>query len=163
MILLFRLTIFLQIIFSFSTKDGKNGQIMHNRNKVSYENIEIESGIEITLLPQKKTAFLKFPKMTIKLTEKNEILLNKVIVSKEKMITEIKSFILENGAKHYIKFRTEKKTSYSFFCEIQNCIFSVYTELLNEKSRKIYNKSYKELNESEKIEIDKIYPKNIAE
>jgi hypothetical protein len=123
----------------------------------------IESDIERTFPSQKEADFLNFPKMSIKLTEKNEILLNAVVVSKEKMFIEIKSFILNNGAEHYIQFGSEKETSYSYFCEIQNCILSVYAELLNEKSREIYNKSYEELNETEKIKIDEFYPKNIAE
>ncbi len=123
----------------------------------------IEYGFERTLPSQKEANFLNFPKMSIKLTEKNEILLNTVAVPKEKLFTEIKAFLLNHGAEHYIQFRSDNETSYGFYCEIQSSIISIYTDLLNEKANEIYNKSYEELNEAEKNKIDLFYPKNIAE
>ncbi|NLL29181.1 MAG: hypothetical protein GX259_10330 [Bacteroidales bacterium] len=161
----FASTLILQVLFFCTVNEGKHEQIIYDntinysKNKGGYNN----SVSLIISFPIKKQVFSDLPKITIELTKNNEILLNKVIASKEIMIKELRSFLLKHGTNHYIKFVTHKKTSYSFYCEVQTCIFNVYTDLLNEKAIEIYNKSYEELNNIEKNKIDLFYPKNIGE
>jgi hypothetical protein len=149
------------ILSSFTAKEGKFEHVIYDNTKCYCKNFHFNnnSGFSMTLFKSKEHA----PQITIKLTKKNEIQLNKNIVSKEDMIKELRLFLLKNGANHIIKFENHKQTSYGFYCEIQNCIFNVYSDLKNEKAKEIYDRTYEELNNTEKYKIDSYYPKNITE
>ncbi len=104
-----------------------------------------------------------YESVLIHINKNDEIIYNSEIIDQASLTTELYKFIKRKEAKHLILFSNEKETTYRFFLIVQNCISEVYSQLREEKSNELYEKSLSELIENEKENIFKLYPKNIKE
>lgn len=101
--------------------------------------------------------------VSIRIDAKNELFLNDSLTTKEMLFPSLKMYIMEHKSKNLICFGADKNTSYALYVEIQDLIFAVYKEVKEAESINRYGKKYQLLNETETIEIDKMYPIHIKE
>ena len=124
---------------------------------------DIETGLLRTLTPVKPVNDSEYPSVLILANKNNEIVFNDSVVNPETLKIDLYRFIKENGANHVIVFSNEKGTTYDCYLTVQDYIAEVYLRLRNEKSKELFNKSYMELDGTEKDKIKSIFPSNINE
>ena len=115
------------------------------------------------LIEPKTIDYSNFPIITIKASDKNEIIVNGETVNENKFETELTAFIRKNQSKHQIEFSSDKETAYGFYIKVQNSILEIYSSLRDEKAKEIFNKSYSNLTVDEQKKINEIYPTRIKE
>lgn len=69
----------------------------------------------------------------------------------------------DNPGKAVISLQNDRGTSYNTFVKVRNELLGAYTELRNELATRKYGRDYESLNESDKEEVNTVYPQFISE
>jgi len=120
--------------------------------------------------------------LTIKLNEKNEILINDKLASINDLKQRVIDFLDNNGdssckycngkqlttasdnpKKAVISILTTRETNYQWFISIQDELVKAYFDLRLTYANKRYNKPISELNDKQLLEIKNTYPFQISE
>ena len=137
----YRATALLSIAYTSNLADGQP-KINENQENIDYSN---------------------FSAISIKASDKNEIIVDGKIFNENNFEKELAAFIRKNQSNHLIEFSSDKETSYSFYIKVQNAIFEIYSLLRDEKAKEIFNNSYSNLTVDEQKKINEIYPTRIKE
>lgn len=69
----------------------------------------------------------------------------------------------DNPGKAVISLQNDRGTSYNMFVKVRNELLGAYTELRNELATRKYGRDYESLSESDKEEVNAVYPQFISE
>lgn len=69
----------------------------------------------------------------------------------------------DNPGKAVISLQNDRGTSYSMFVKVRNELLGAYSELRNELATRKYGRDYESLSESDKEEVNAVYPQFISE
>lgn len=69
----------------------------------------------------------------------------------------------DNPNKAVISLQNDRGTSYNMFVKVRNELLGAYTELRNELATRKYGRDYESLSESDKEEVNAVYPQFISE
>ena len=88
---------------------------------------------------------------------------NKPSQDDEEMLRLGKDFLREHGKATRFSFQADRGTSYGAFVHMQNLLIQVYMDVRDEKAQAVYGRSYAELSNDEKSEINRQVPISISE
>ncbi|MFC3417720.1 ExbD/TolR family protein [Algoriphagus hitonicola] len=120
-----------------------------------------EVGIQRQLETNENEDNAEYESISVTLTEKDQIILNRNEISQEELKIALAEFIKANGSNHEINLRADKAASYDFYLKIQDQIVLVYNELRNELAMTKYDQTFNELTGNQQNEIKRIFPKRI--
>ena len=69
----------------------------------------------------------------------------------------------ENPEKAVISLQNDRGTSYNMYIQVQNELKAAYNELRDDASKGKYGKKFKDLNDEQQKEIQKLYPMKVSE
>jgi len=96
------------------------------------------------------------------LSEKDELFLNKKLITVEDFKLELTELI-EQHPDYYMILEFDRKSSYNFYGSIRKEIADILNDLCEEKSKSLFNRNYLDLSESEKLQIYELYPFRLKE
>jgi len=69
----------------------------------------------------------------------------------------------DNPGKAVISLQNDRGTSYNLFIKVRNELLGAYSELRNDLATRKYGRDYESLSESDKEEVNAVYPQFISE
>lgn len=140
--------------------------------------MDVDSGI-ITKLPpmpdkeQKDDSQIKRRNVfTVLVNAKDQILIQDEWADVSKLRESAKKFIINNGVdpnlsenpdKAVVSLQNDRGTSYNMYIQVQNELKAAYNELRDDASSNKFGKKFKDLNNEQQKEIQKMYPMKISE
>ena len=79
------------------------------------------------------------------------------------LTSHLTEFIAADRKEHVISIRTDRATTYEAYFRMQNAIVAAYRQLRENYARERYGKSYGELAEEQRDEVNQYYPQRISE
>jgi biopolymer transport protein ExbD len=79
------------------------------------------------------------------------------------LTSHLTEFIAADRKDHVISIRTDRATTYEAYFRMQNAIVAAYRQLRENYARERYGKSYGELAEEQRDEVNQYYPQRISE
>lgn len=112
---------------------------------------------------QEETNVSKDKLMTLRLDDKNALLLNEKPFPIGRLRGEAERFILRGGKEHLISVSMDPESRYDMYFRMQNELVAAYREVRDQAARKRFGRAYANCSPTEKDRIRTLYPQRIAE
>ena len=99
----------------------------------------------------------------VTLDASDQLAVNGTLLTTQQLKEQIMEFIAADRTDHVISIRTDRATTYEAYFRMQNAIVAAYRQLRENYARERYGKSYGELAEEQRDEVNQYYPQRISE
>jgi len=117
-------------------------------------------------LPQEQTPPTDVRKdhvMQVTLDARDQLAINGTLLTPKQLKEQIMAFVVADRTEHVISIRTDRATTYEAYFRMQNAIVAAYAQLREAYARERFGKSYSELVEEQRDEVNQYYPQRISE
>ena len=117
-------------------------------------------------LPQEQTPPTDVRKdhvMQVTLDARDQLAINGTLLTPRQLKEQIMTFVAADRTEHVISIRTDRATTYEAYFRMQNAIVAAYAQLREAYARERFGKSYSELVEEQRDEVNQYYPQRISE
>lgn len=117
-------------------------------------------------LPQEQTPPTDVRKdhvMQVTLDARDQLAINGTLLTPRQLKEQIMAFVVADRTEHVISIRTDRATTYEAYFRMQNAIVAAYAQLREAYARERFGKSYSELVEEQRDEVNQYYPQRISE
>ncbi len=117
-------------------------------------------------LPQEQTPPTDVRKdhvMQVTLDARDQLAIDGTLLTPKQLKEQIMTFVAADRAEHVISIRTDRATTYEAYFRMQNAIVAAYAQLREAYARERFGKSYSELVEEQRDEVNQYYPQRISE
>ena len=117
-------------------------------------------------LPQEQTPPTDVRKdhvMQVTLDARDQLAIDGTLLTPRQLKEQIMMFVAADRTEHVISIRTDRATTYEAYFRMQNAIVAAYAQLREAYARERFGKSYSELVEEQRDEVNQYYPQRISE
>ena len=117
-------------------------------------------------LPQEQTPPTDVRKdhvMQVTLDARDQLAIDGTLLTPRQLKEQIMTFVAADRTEHVISIRTDRATTYEAYFRMQNAIVATYAQLREAYARERFGKSYSELVEEQRDEVNQYYPQRISE
>lgn len=117
-------------------------------------------------LPQEQTPPTDVRKdhvMQVTLDARDQLAIDGTLLTPKQLKEQIMTFVVADRTEHVISIRTDRATTYEAYFRMQNAIVAAYAQLREAYARERFGKSYSELVEKQRDEVNQYYPQRISE
>ena len=117
-------------------------------------------------LPQEQTPPTDVRKdhvMQVTLDARDQLAIDGTLLTPRQLKEQIMTFVAADRTEHVISIRTDRATTYEAYFRMQNAIVAAYAQLREAYARERFGKSYSELVEEQRDEVNQYYPQRISE
>ena len=117
-------------------------------------------------LPQEQTPPTDVRKdhvMQVTLDARDQLAIDGTLLTPRQLKEQIMAFVAADRTEHVISIRTDRATTYEAYFRMQNAIVAAYAQLREAYARERFGKSYSELVEEQRDEVNQYYPQRISE
>ena len=116
-------------------------------------------------LPQEQTPtdVRKDHVMQVTLDARDQLAVDGTLLTPRQLKEQIMTFVAADRTEHVISIRTDRATTYEAYFRMQNAIVAAYAQLREAYARERFGKSYSELVEEQRDEVNQYYPQRISE
>jgi len=117
-------------------------------------------------LPQEQTPPTDVRKdhvMQVTLDARDQLAVDGTLLTPKQLKEQIMAFVVADRTEHVISIRTDRATTYEAYFRMQNAIVAAYAQLREAYARERFGKSYSELVEEQRDEVNQYYPQRISE
>ena len=101
--------------------------------------------------------------MQVTLDARDQLAINGTLLTPRQLKEQIMTFVAADRTEHVISIRTDRATTYEAYFRMQNAIVAAYAQLREAYARERFGKSYSELVEEQRDEVNQYYPQRISE
>jgi len=101
--------------------------------------------------------------LQITLDAHDQLSIDGTLLTTQQLKEQIMTFVAADRTDHVISIQTDRATTYEAYFRMQNAIVAAYNQLRESYARERYGKSYGELVQEQRDEINQYYPQRISE
>ena len=101
--------------------------------------------------------------LQITLDAHDQLSIDGTLLTTQQLKEQIMTFVAADRTDHVISIQTERATTYEAYFRMQNAIVAAYNQLRESYARERYGKSYGELVQEQRDEVNQYYPQRISE
>ena len=101
--------------------------------------------------------------LQITLDAHDQLSIDGTLLTTQQLKEQIMTFVAADRTDHVISIQTDRATTYEAYFRMQNAIVAAYNQLRESYARERYGKSYGELVQEQRDEVNQYYPQRISE
>ena len=101
--------------------------------------------------------------MQVTLDARDQLAVDGTLITPQQLCDQIAEFVAADRKEHVISIQTDRATTYEAYFRMQNAIVAAYAQLRERYARERYGKSYGELVQEQRDEVNQYYPQRISE